>query len=52
MESFRCLRLALWDEDQRRLVGFREARASPISGRRTDQIRASSSVSIGGTDCR
>jgi omega-6 fatty acid desaturase (delta-12 desaturase) len=25
-ESFRCLRLALWDEDQRRLVGFREAR--------------------------
>jgi len=28
MESFRCLRLALWDEDKRRLVGLREARAS------------------------
>ena len=28
MESFRCLRLALWDEDKRRLVGFREARAA------------------------
>jgi omega-6 fatty acid desaturase (delta-12 desaturase) len=27
-QSFRCLRLALWDEEQRRLVGFREARAS------------------------
>jgi omega-6 fatty acid desaturase (delta-12 desaturase) len=27
-ESFRCLRLALWDEDQQRLVAFREARAS------------------------
>jgi omega-6 fatty acid desaturase (delta-12 desaturase) len=24
-ESFRCLRLALWDEDQRRLVGFADA---------------------------
>ena len=28
MESFRCLRLALWDEDRRRLVGFRDARSS------------------------
>jgi omega-6 fatty acid desaturase (delta-12 desaturase) len=28
MESFRCLRLALWDEDKRRLVGFRDARSS------------------------
>jgi acyl-lipid omega-6 desaturase (Delta-12 desaturase) len=27
MESFRCLRLALWDEGQRRLVGFRDARS-------------------------
>jgi omega-6 fatty acid desaturase (delta-12 desaturase) len=27
-ESFRCVRLALWDETQRRLVSFREARAS------------------------
>jgi omega-6 fatty acid desaturase (delta-12 desaturase) len=27
-ESFRCLRLALWDEDLRRLVGFRDARSS------------------------
>jgi omega-6 fatty acid desaturase (delta-12 desaturase) len=26
-ESFRCLRLALWDEDRRRLVAFRNARA-------------------------
>jgi len=28
LESFRCLRLALWDEDRRRLVGFGEARSS------------------------
>ena len=27
-ESFGCLRLALWDEDQRRLVGFRDARSA------------------------
>ncbi len=27
-QSFACLRLALWDEDRRRLVGFREARLS------------------------
>jgi hypothetical protein len=27
-ESFRCLPLALWDEDRRRLVGFRDARSS------------------------
>ena len=27
-ESFRCLPLALWDEDGRRLVGFRDARSS------------------------
>jgi omega-6 fatty acid desaturase (delta-12 desaturase) len=27
-ESFRCLRLALWDEDRRRLVAFRNARSS------------------------
>jgi omega-6 fatty acid desaturase (delta-12 desaturase) len=27
MESFRCLHLALWDEDQCRLVGFRAARS-------------------------
>jgi hypothetical protein len=32
MESFRCLRLALWDEDRQRLVGFREARRSADSG--------------------
>ena len=46
-ESFRCLRLALWDEDQRRLVGFREARARLASGSRNDPIRASSSASRG-----
>ena len=46
-ESFRCLRLALWDEDQRRLVGFREARARLVSGSRNDPIRASSSASLG-----
>ncbi len=28
LESFRCVRLVLWDETQRRLVSFREARAS------------------------
>ncbi|WP_366657554.1 fatty acid desaturase [Fodinicurvata sp. EGI_FJ10296] len=27
MESFRCVRLVLWDEDERRLVSFREAHA-------------------------
>ena len=26
--SFRCLRLALWDEDQQRLVAFRDARSA------------------------
>ena len=31
-ESFRCLRLALWDEDLRRLVGFRDARSSGAAG--------------------
>ncbi len=28
LESFRCVRLVLWDETQRRLVSFREMRAS------------------------
>jgi omega-6 fatty acid desaturase (delta-12 desaturase) len=28
LQSFRCVRLVLWDEAQRRLVSFREARAS------------------------
>lgn len=28
-DSIRCLRLRLWDEDGKRLVGFREARALP-----------------------
>jgi omega-6 fatty acid desaturase (delta-12 desaturase) len=28
LESFRCVRLVLWDETRRRLVSFREARAS------------------------
>ena len=45
-ESVRCLGLALWDEDQRRLVGFREARASLVSGPRNDRVRASSSASL------
>ena len=27
-ESFRCLRLALWDEDQQRLVAFEDARSA------------------------
>jgi omega-6 fatty acid desaturase (delta-12 desaturase) len=26
LDSFRCVRLVLWDETQRRLVSFREAR--------------------------
>jgi acyl-lipid omega-6 desaturase (Delta-12 desaturase) len=46
-ESFRCLRLALWDEDQRRLVTFRDARASLVCGPRNDQVRPSSSASLG-----
>jgi omega-6 fatty acid desaturase (delta-12 desaturase) len=28
LESFRCVRLVLWDETERRLISFREARAS------------------------
>ena len=32
VESFACLRLALWDEDKRRLVSFREARSSADGG--------------------
>jgi omega-6 fatty acid desaturase (delta-12 desaturase) len=27
LQSFRCVRLALWDESSRRLVSFRELRA-------------------------
>ena len=27
LESLRCVRLTLWDEDRRRLISFREARA-------------------------
>jgi omega-6 fatty acid desaturase (delta-12 desaturase) len=27
-QSFRCVRLVLWDETQRRLVSFREVRAA------------------------
>jgi acyl-lipid omega-6 desaturase (Delta-12 desaturase) len=46
-ESVRCLGLALWNEDQRRLVGFREARASRVSGPRNDRVRTSSSASLG-----
>ena len=45
-ESVRCLGLALWDEDQRRLVGFLEARASRVSGPRNDRVRTSSSASL------
>jgi acyl-lipid omega-6 desaturase (Delta-12 desaturase) len=49
-ESFRCLRLALWDEDQQRLVGFRDARSSAAAtpsvgnrlGRRSAKVRRSS----------
>ena len=29
MESFRCVRLVLWDEERRRLVSFREIDARP-----------------------
>jgi acyl-lipid omega-6 desaturase (Delta-12 desaturase) len=31
-ESLGCVRLALWDEDQKRLVSFREARRLPAAG--------------------
>jgi omega-6 fatty acid desaturase (delta-12 desaturase) len=44
LESFRCLRLALWDEDTRRLVSFREARAA-IEGDAFDRQSARSMVS-------
>ena len=46
-ESFRCLRLALWDEDQQRLVAFREARTSLGSRSPSDRVGASSSASLG-----
>jgi acyl-lipid omega-6 desaturase (Delta-12 desaturase) len=45
-ESFRCFRFALWDENQKRLVSFREARTLRVSGARNDPIRASSSASL------
>ena len=32
LESFRCVRLALWDETQRRLVSFRDLRACRVTG--------------------
>jgi len=28
LESFRCVRLVLWDETLRRLISFRDARAA------------------------
>jgi omega-6 fatty acid desaturase (delta-12 desaturase) len=31
LESFRCVRLALWDEEQNRLVSFRELTASQVT---------------------
>ena len=31
LESFRCVRLTLWDETQRRLVSFRDLRACPVT---------------------
>jgi omega-6 fatty acid desaturase (delta-12 desaturase) len=34
LESFRCVRLALWDENRRRLVSFREARAAAADGKK------------------
>jgi omega-6 fatty acid desaturase (delta-12 desaturase) len=46
-ESFRCLWLALWDEDQRRLVSFREARAA-IEGDALD--RRSARSMLGGSE--
>jgi omega-6 fatty acid desaturase (delta-12 desaturase) len=33
LESFRCVRLVLWDEGRRRLVSFREIRGHPVSDR-------------------
>jgi acyl-lipid omega-6 desaturase (Delta-12 desaturase) len=33
LESFRCVRLVLWDEDRRRLISFREVRRHPVSDR-------------------
>ncbi len=35
MQSFRCVRLVLWDEAQRRLVSFREVRAREVRSRPT-----------------
>ncbi len=32
LESFRCVRLTLWDETQRRLVSFRDLRARQVTG--------------------
>ncbi|WP_373352965.1 fatty acid desaturase [Pseudoroseicyclus sp. CXY001] len=32
LESFRCARLHLWDEDRRRLLSFRDASRAPMAG--------------------
>jgi hypothetical protein len=33
LQSFRCVRLVLWDEKQRRLVSFRDGDAASDDGR-------------------
>jgi omega-6 fatty acid desaturase (delta-12 desaturase) len=40
LESFRCVRLALWDETQRRLVSFRDLRARRATGLDYDGTQA------------
>jgi omega-6 fatty acid desaturase (delta-12 desaturase) len=37
VQSFRCVRLVLWDEGQQRLVSFREVRQRYASGLRAKE---------------
>ncbi len=39
LESFRCVRLALWDETQRRLVSFRDLQARRATGLDQEGVR-------------
>ncbi|GAB3685020.1 fatty acid desaturase [Salinisphaera aquimarina] len=46
-QSLRCVRLVLWDEDERRLVSFREARALAASRARAAHPRAEPGLAVG-----
>jgi hypothetical protein len=53
-ESLWCVRLALWDERQHRLVSFRDARALRDAGqpcKDTKRFRALSEITFGFDEC-